>query len=539
MAPRAILILAAAAAWLLAPRSAPGQVVPTSREAIAVRGQPLLVEVRVGPDAKPGPVSLVAGGGSTPLEPRLIWPYLPLPTGKSLLRWASASSPLRFADARPVGASAASLAVEIPADAPDEAAIELGAARVQLAVFDAGPADLLDRIARRASMLVPAGAPDAMLTMPDPDAPLERFRFAIGVPMRGWPAPAPFPPESADALAARAHVALWRAALSRAMQASAGPAVELAESLVASCADDSAPAPIAAWIASPEELRAVLRLAFSRDFAGERLAASVNEFLRVRASMSWWIEESDAEAVTLAVANPTTREQIARAQWLAGTEEDMIPIAVSVAPISVVRQRIRRPSIEANPLAPDRLVALEQLRVSSGSANEVVLAPPARLSIDAGGVDLRDGFAPLNVVAVAPGRRTAVASGSTWFSVRERLTGWEVYFEAGPAAQGRPVSGSCTAVGPDGGLVRIDSDGARAVESAELPADAISFAAYRDRFRASFVLPPEWVRREAGETVAEVGFRRELEGGFADAPFPCVPWRERPRTILLDLAPRQ
>lgn len=534
-----------ALAWLVAvacgaavAAASRGDTVPVAREAIAIRGEPVVIEVRVSGPPAAAQAALIAGESRRALPSRLIWPYLPLPSGASLARWACATSPLRFSDLRAEGSSLASLAVEIPADAPDDAVLEIAGARVRLAVFDAGPADLFDRIARRASMLVPEGAPDPMLTLPEPGAPLERFRFAIGVPMRGWPQPEPFAGQSADALAERAHTALWRAALWRTMRASPGTATELAELLVASCRDDTAPAPIAAWIASADELRAILRLAFSRDFEGERLAASVNEFLRVRSSVLWWIEDSDAGSITIAIANPTTREQVARTQWLAGTEEDMLPAAVAVPPISVRRQRLARPTIERNPLAPDQPVALEQLRLACGSSTEVVVAPRARLAIDAGGLEIVDTFAPLHVVSVSPGRRGAVASGSTRISVRERLAGWELFAEARASLPGSAAEGSFCAAGPGGGLVRVDASAATATESVDLPPDAIAFARYADRFRTSFVLPADWVRRDGGETIAEVGFRRELEGGFADAPFACVPWRARPRTILLDLASR-
>lgn len=521
--------------------SARADAVPTATEAVAVRGEPLVVEVRVTGDGAVGAVALAAGtdGRRVALRHRLVWPYLPLPSGDSLLRWAAASSPLRFAEARPVGATLASLVVELPAAVPDDATLEVGASRLRLSVFDAGPPDLFDRLARRASMLVPPGAPDPLLTLPDPDAPLERFRYAIGVPMRGWPAPRAFPPDGADAAVERAHTALWRAAIARAMAAAPGPATELAELLVASCADATAPAPIAAWIASPDELRAVLRLAFSRDFSGERLAASVNEFLRVRGGLFWWIDGSDAGSVTLALANPTTREQVVKVQWLAGSEEDMLPLALAVPAVTSRRERIERPTIARNPLAPDQPIALEQLRVSCGSAVETVVAPRARLSIDAGGLDLADTFAPLHLVSVSPGRRGAVASGSSRVSVRERLSGWEVFVEARSPATAGGSPGAIAVAGPAGGLVRIDASAATTAESTSLSPDAVEFAAFRDRFRASFALPPEWVRRESGETVVELGFRREIEGGFADAPFPCTPWTPRPRTILLDLAPRQ
>lgn len=530
--------LAAAVCALGPGRVCAGDVVPLAREAVAVRSEPLMVEVRVTAMESPAPVVLVADERRQELASRLLWPYLPLPVGKSLLRWASASSPLRFSDTRPAGSALAWLSVAIPADAPDGAVLEIAGSRVQLAIFDPGPEDLFERIARRASMLVPQGAPDPMLTLPDPGAPLERFRYAIGSPMRGWPQPEPFAQSSADRLAERAHTALWCAALWRTMQASPGTATELAELLVASCADATAPAPIAAWIASPDELRSILRLAFSRDFEGERLAASVNEFLRVRSGVLWWIEDSDAASITIAIANPTTRDAVAKTQWLAGSDEDTLPAAIAAPAVSVVRQRIMRPTIERNPLSPEQPVALEQLRLACGASTEVVAAPRARVSIDAGGLEIADTFAPLHLVAVSPGRRGAVASGSTRISVRERLAGWEIFAEARVSTPGGAVDGAFLTVGPGEGLVRVDASAATTGESVDLPPDAIAFARYGDRFRTSVVLPAEWIRRDEGATVAEVGFRRELEGGFADAPFACVPWRARPRTILLDLSTR-
>jgi hypothetical protein len=143
--------------------------------------------------------------------------------------------------------------------------------------------------------------------------------------------------------------------------------------------------------------------------------------------------------------------------------------------------------------------------------------------------------APLNLAAVAAGRRGAPAvAGGSRVSVRERLAGWEVFVEAASLAPGEAI----VACGARGGTVRIGDDGAATVEGCEVPADAVEFALYPGRVRASFFVPPEWIVREDDATIVEVGFRREFAAGFVDALAPTVPWRTRPRTVALDLSPR-
>jgi hypothetical protein len=89
------------------------------------------------------------------------------------------------------------------------------------------------------------------------------------------------------------------------------------------------------------------------------------------------------------------------------------------------------------------------------------------------------------------------------------------------------------------GFVRVDATGAVVVESCELQVDSIEFGSFPGQLRASFFIPPDWISREDDATIVEVGFRRSFPGGFADAPFPTVPWRARPRTIAIDLATRK
>ena len=357
---------------LVASAPSHGQVTAASRDAVAVRGEPVLIEVRVGADATLPPLTIASSAGvRVAVTGRLVWPFVPARTRGSLMRWAAPANPLRIADERPNGADSAYLAVDIPSDIASEAAagslgraqLFIGASSVSLSVCDAAPADFIAQLATRASMIFPQGERDPALSLPDPDAPFERFRSEFGVAMRAWPEPPAFPEESGSAIVARAYSALWRDALARVFASGSGPAVELAELLVATCADPTAPAPIAAWIAHPDEIRTLLRLALDREFNGARLAASINEFLRVRSPVLWWVEDSDRTSVTLAFANPSTRAQVVRYQWVAGTDTDVLPLVLDVPAAEVRRARIARlagePFAKARP-ARDRPV--ERLR---------------------------------------------------------------------------------------------------------------------------------------------------------------------------------
>lgn len=527
---------------------APGraEVEPAVRELVAVRGEPLLVDVRVGVDASIGSIELSSRDGMTRIAVagRLFWPYLPAPTpqadGGSLVRWAAATNPLRLAEARPIGATSAFLVVDIPSTAADSSILLIGSGAVDLNVFAPGPATLFDALAARAGMIAPQGPRNDALSLPDPRAPFERFRYAIGVPMRGWPEPAPFRQNSGDDLAARANTAIWRAALARTMAGGVGPATELAELLVATCSDTTAPAPIAAWIADPEELRSVLKLALEREFSSARLAASVNEFVRVRGHALWWIEDSDRTSVTLAVANPTMRAQLVQYQWIAGNETDVLPLALEIPCAEVRRTRIARATTVRNPLAVDEPGALEQLRVSCAGIAENLTVPPAVLPVRGGGLDIIECYAPLNLVSVSLGQRAAAqVLLQTHIAVRERLAGWEIYLEARGIEPPLSAVDAILVRGATPGFVRVDATGAVVVESCELQVDSIEFGSFPGQLRASFFIPPDWISREDDATIVEVGFRRSFPGGFADAPFPTVPWRARPRTIAIDLATRK
>jgi hypothetical protein len=519
----------------------------------AVEGAPLLIPVRVAPavgsrEAARGASGValslrLASGALVGAEGQVVWPVRPRLVRDSLRRWASASNELRLVDAQSTEFSAGSggdafLAIEFPPEAPTPREILLGQQVITPRWLAPAPPDLLDRLAVRASAIVPAGEPDALLSRPDPDAPFERFRFEIGQRLRGWSAPPPFDATSPNGIAARATTALWLAALARVAQSSEGVAVEFAESLVATCADDTAPAPIAAWIADPTELSALLTLALDPARDGEALAEAIATWLRVRSPLLMWIEAEDGASVTLAIANPGTDEEIVRLAWLDAVwlDADSAPLAALIQPAEVARVRLERP------LRPDIGDARSALRIEHRGQARTVPIVPVRLAAGASGPLYAAFQRSLDLVSAASGAlQRAPESMRTVASLRPRLEGWEVFAEV--HCPGGPTQHHALVVaGANGTHVVVRGDGS--VEDADAliaslgPDAAVEFRAFSDRFRVSFALPSAWIERVDAAAIAEIGFRRIAPEGQADAPLASVPWRRLPRTVRVDLLAR-
>jgi hypothetical protein len=234
------------------------------------------------------------------------------------------------------------------------------------------------------------------------------------------------------------------------------------------------------------------------------------------------------------------RAQLVQYQWIAGNETDVLPLALEIPCAEVRRTRIARATTVRNPLAVDQPGALEQLRVTCAGIAENLTVPPAVLPVRGGGLDIIECYAPLNLVSVSLGQRAAAqVLLQTRIAVRERLAGWEIYLEARGIEPPLSAVDAILVRGATPGFVRVDATGAVVVESCELQVDSIEFGSFPGQLRASFFIPPDWISREDDATIVEVGFRRSFPGGFADAPFPTVPWRARPRTIAIDLATRK
>jgi hypothetical protein len=549
--------LLAGAIALLGPgmRAAEAAIELLVEKPLAIKGAPLLIPVRVR-GAEPPIVSIEvrnAAGAPATFEGRLLWPVRGGGDEPEVLRWAIPSNEIRLRSDRTPDSVDAFLAIEVPPEhlGADMLVVKNAVTRRELRPrwIEPAPADLLDKLAVRASAIVPGGSVDPALSRPDPAAPFERFRFEIGARLRGWEPAAPFEPASPDGLAARATTALWLAALARVADASEGAATELAEALVATCSDDTAPAPIAAWIADPTELAALLALALDPARTGPQLGEAVVTWLRVRSPLLLWIEEEGASHVTVAIANSGTSEEVVRFAWLDSVwlDADSAPLAAVVPPAEVVRARLARPVrriddgglTEPERPAPDARCAL---RVEHrGQVRTIPVAPEYAVAGPAGSAFLLF-QQPLNIVSAA-GAGAQVAGGSlrTYVSLRPRLDGWEVFAEV-RNPDGVTAADAVLVAGADGTAIRVRGDGSIDDEAGLISAmgtdSGVSFKAFADRFRVSFPLPSAWIARVDGGAIVEIGFRRESTQGWADAPLATVPWKPRPRTVRLDLLAR-
>ena len=542
---------AAAAVVLLDARASAAVRVLVERPA-AVEGAPLLVPVRVD-GAERGPVPLRAtapNGASVACEGRLLWPVRPDAGSADGARWAAASNELRLVADRPANQADAYLAIDLPPAARGATSIALANGRILPRWLPAASDDLLVRLAQRVSAIVPEGAPDARLTLPDPSAPFERFRFTLGCALRNWPAPPAFDADSPDGIAARATTAMWLAALDRIAAASEGTAAEFAEALVATCREEGAPAPIAAWIADPVELATLLSLAIDPSKDGAVLVDSIVSWFRVRSPLVLWIEDETRDTVVLAIANPTSSEEVVRISWLESVWLDANdpPLAALVAPSESLRVRIPRPSrSEADPNAPppteteaglSRRGDAPSLRIEHRGQARIVAASPEMLPVGTTGPALVSFRQALTLVSAVTGAAMPAPDGlRTFVSLRPRLDGWEVFAEV-RCPDGPTEADALAIVGLGATTVRVRGDGTIDDPSGVLAGATVEWKAYKDRFRLSFALPPAWIDRVEGRADVALGLRRSGAQGSVDAPFASVPWRETPRTVSFDLLAR-
>lgn len=514
----------------------------TTRPA-AIEGAPLMLPIRfsepppTGREVAPVRVEFrdAAGRSVAKVDATVAWPVLPEEGEGEPNRWATASNALRLVARRPVDATDAYLLLEPPAAAQAGTSMLVAGQRVDPAFYPAADPAALGRIAERTSAIAARMPHEPRLSLPDPRAPFERFRLAIGALVRGWPEPEPFAAGSADDMAARATTALWLAALARVAAASDATAAELAEALVATADDGDAGLQVAAWIADPTEIASILALALDRARAPAAIADAIATWLRQRSPIIVWVDDDGLNWVGVAIANPLPEEAIVRLRWLGG---DDAPIATIVPAASIIRARVARRVPAPTDDVPVPRAPAETLVIEHRDQAKRVVGPPSVLGAGASGPAFGTFLRPLDIVGIATGgAQSASPQYQTRASLRPRLDGWEVFVEAFSPRDADPVArGRVTVVGPGGETVTIAADGSVTDAAGVLGEPAgVGFAAYPDRFRASFLLPPSWIDRSGGETMVTLGFRRESAAGRSDAVFPATPWRRLPRAVRVDL----
>ncbi|MDI9402611.1 MAG: hypothetical protein QM516_01955 [Limnohabitans sp.] len=532
---------------------------------IAVRGAPLLLPIRSN-GVLPTRVEVVFQvSNAKPMisSAAVLWPVRV--TRVLHGRWATSANPITFETVQPVGATDAFLAIDcqpetvsdpqVPHAPPEWESLTVASQTVRPAWMDAAPRDVLRAIAARASMVAPTAAAQPLLARPEFDLPLERFRFSIGVALRGWEEPPAFEAGSANDIAARATTALWHAALARISSRSTALAAEVAELLIATCgietdeahenrtvqdlsSRDAPSSPIAAWIADPAEISTLLGLILEPSRTVDQLPDAVASWLRVRSPLLAWIDDETRDEVVIAMANPSSGEQLVRMNWVGSNDP---PLAALLEPSSLQFVRVARPHAATIDGAPIPRDAADMLRVEHNGAVRILPALP--IAIDAGveGRTLLNFVQPIDLAAVSSaGKSQSVAASPvprTMASLRPRLDGWEIFVEARDLIAG--ANDSVEIAGPNGAVVRVSSAGAVDDPTGALAGSAgVAFAAYPDQYRLGFVVPPTWIDRRDGRLVVPIGFRRSVGDARFDAPFAAAPWRAIPRTIPIDIRVR-
>ncbi len=454
-------------------------------------------------------------------------------------RWAAASYPFAVNATKPTdpqSGAAPCVFVTIPADVALGSTIELHGQSIAVEWFASADENLLVRLRERISKLGLDGAVDAGIARPDPNAPFERFRWKLGVALRGWEEPPPL--DGVARLAALQCESLWLAALARIEKISPGTACEVAEQLIATVVDLEHGRQVAAWISDPAELNALLAMMLDTSKSDAEAVESVLTWNRVRAPVLIWTEREDDATITLAFANPTAAELLLPMHWLGAPEPST---AAMLPPGTLERIHVALPEGEEASraaLVPSSEIGSAILEIRCQGEEKRLPFRVRSTSARVPGVALRPFLAPLDLKSVATGSRTAASTElQTEAHLRERLTGWELLLICRDEIGSDPALDRIIVNTGDSGSMTIFATGK--VECAGTTAFASTNGVEVERFvgewRASLQLPAEWIADTGTQRNLRIGIRRAVGERWADAPTASAPWTELPITVLIGL----
>ncbi len=454
-------------------------------------------------------------------------------------RWAVASYPFGVSAERPAdpnSGAAACAFITIPLDIAKGSIIELDGRPVDAGWFAPHDDTLLPRIRERMSKLGIGGAVVASEARPDPRAPFERFRWRLGVALRGWEEPPPL--EGVAQLAALQSESIWLAALARIDRVSPGTACEIAEQLVATVVDLERNHQVAAWISDPDELNALIAMMLDTSKSDAEAVESVLTWNRVRAPVFIWTEREDDHAITLAFANPTAAELLLPMQWLGALEPS---VAALLQPGTLERLRVALPTKDGSSisgLVPGTELGSAILSIQCQGEEKRLPFRIRATSANVPGIALRPFLAPLDLKSVATGTRTAAPSAlQSEAHLRERNTGWELLLICRNEIGCDPMRDRVVIHAGESGTVTVFASGL--VECTGATTSAVSSRVevrqFQGEWRASLQVPAEWIADTGVERLLRIGFRRVVDEQSADAPTACAPWNPLPITVSMQL----
>jgi len=278
-----------------------------------------------------------------------------------------------------------------------------------------------------------AGADDR----PDRESPGEYWRWVLLAQELEHPCESPWWTGPA-ALYAQHRAELWCAGLARLRGVSASVATELRERLTARVRDPQRPdahVQVAAWVAQPSELTALLAILLDTQRTPETSMRAALGWLESRSPLTIWIESDAGGAVTLAAANPMPEEIVLRCAWLEAPKEAQVALLVPAH--QVARMRVERPfEATAPPSGRSRSEHAERwrsgltLRLEAGAWRGRVIVGPGVFSVRPPGLGFSTFVPSLTLVSAQSQRMDRMPSQwSTTASVRRLAGRWEIFIE--------------------------------------------------------------------------------------------------------------
>lgn len=400
------------------------------------------------------------------------------------------------------------------------------------------------------------------LDRPDPDHPLEYWRWTLLADRKGKRPP---PPDHLDDESRRLtalHTAqLWQVALNRVREHSRGVADHLRDLLTRVCTDGDVP--FAAWIADPAAVNALLNILLDEKLNGPALVDRALEWADDHERPMVWLESATEQYARLAIVNPSFRPTVARLRW---DDPDDVPIAVELPAGRLTRVRFERQAFDAVGSGDTQQAAAPEPEVLLIDVDErtltLVLDVPVHPVVPPG-VYLPPLSPTLTLASVQQGRPPVLSEQYATTAQVRRLQGrWEVFVECRRPETG--VRGDRQSDGRDGRLLEEAHEGEQvehvAVFIGENERDGeariilivpehgeyqlargsdhralrVHRRSYDDRWHCRIVLPDAWLDTERGETTHLGVVRSFADNAAATTPMPAVPWRLEPGRLSFD-----
>lgn len=263
---------------------------------------------------------------------------------------------------------------------------------------------------------------------PDPDSPFDHWRWVL-LAQRHDLEPPPPPGDGVAALVARHGAEMWSIGLSRLAAQSPGVAAACREALTNTSRDDDRE--IAAWVTDPLEVAALLSMLLDPSQRNLSMMESALAWAESREPFALWIEREHGGHISIAVANPSVRELLVRAEWLGTAPQS---IARTIAPLQVGRLNLARPSsTAAEPLrrSAPRGVPLT-LQVEAQGRRRAIQVPPAVAIASPPGLALPAFRPPLRLGEARSGAQQDIPSSRTTAGILRRVNRrWELFIECG------------------------------------------------------------------------------------------------------------